>query len=74
LNPASQAAGRAFLRRFRLRTKDRDPEVKTRVPLAQRTAIVKWAALRAITRRDVKSVIHGFLLFFIQRHCELIAS
>ena len=28
---ASQAAGRAFLKRFRLRTKDRDPEVNAKV-------------------------------------------
>jgi len=45
-SPASQAAGRAFLKRFRLRTKDRDPEVNDRVPLAQRAAIAKWAAPR----------------------------
>jgi pimeloyl-ACP methyl ester carboxylesterase len=43
---ASQAAGRAFLKRFRLRTKDRDPEVNAKVPLAQRTAIAKWAVPR----------------------------
>jgi pimeloyl-ACP methyl ester carboxylesterase len=43
---ASQAAGRAFLKRFRLRTKDRDPEVNPKVPLAQRAAIAKWAAPR----------------------------
>jgi pimeloyl-ACP methyl ester carboxylesterase len=45
-SPASQAAGRAFLKRFRLRTKERDPEVNDRVPLAQRAAIAKWAAPR----------------------------
>jgi pimeloyl-ACP methyl ester carboxylesterase len=45
-SPASQAAGRAFLKRFRLRTKDRDPEVNAKVPLAQRAAIAKWAAPR----------------------------
>ena len=43
---ASQAAGRKFLKRFRLRTKDRDPEVKDKVPPAQRAAIAKWAAPR----------------------------
>src|SRR5438132_2787784 len=43
---ASQAAGRAFLKRFRLRTKDRDPEVNQKVALAQRAAIAKWAAPR----------------------------
>jgi pimeloyl-ACP methyl ester carboxylesterase len=40
---ASQAAGRAFLRRFRLRVEDRDPEVGGRVAPAQINAIGKWA-------------------------------
>jgi pimeloyl-ACP methyl ester carboxylesterase len=43
---ASQAAGREFLKRFRLRTKDRDPEVNEKVALAQRAAIAKWGAKR----------------------------
>jgi pimeloyl-ACP methyl ester carboxylesterase len=43
---ASQAAGRAFLQRFRLRAKDRDPEVNDKVAPAQRAAIAKWAAPR----------------------------
>ena len=42
----SQAAGRAFLKRFRLRAKDRDPEVNNKVAPAQRAAIAKWAAAR----------------------------
>jgi pimeloyl-ACP methyl ester carboxylesterase len=42
----SQAAGRKFLKRFRLRTKDRDPEVTEKAALAQRTAIAKWGAKR----------------------------
>ena len=41
---ASQAAGRAFLKRFRLRSKDRDPEVNDKVAPAQRAAIAKWSA------------------------------
>jgi pimeloyl-ACP methyl ester carboxylesterase len=41
---ASQAAGREFLKRFRLRAKDRDPEVNDKVAPAQRAAIAKWAA------------------------------
>ena|GEM_PF-2616353 len=45
-SPASQAAGREFLKRFRLRSKDRDPEVNDKVAPAQRTAIAKWAAPR----------------------------
>ena len=43
---ASQAAGRAFLKRFRLRAQDRDPEVNERVAPAQRAAIAKWSARR----------------------------
>jgi pimeloyl-ACP methyl ester carboxylesterase len=42
----SQAAGRKFLKRFRLRTKDRDPEVTEKAALAQRTAIAQWGAKR----------------------------
>jgi pimeloyl-ACP methyl ester carboxylesterase len=42
----SQAAGRAFLRRFRLRSKGRDPEVTEKAALAQRAAIAKWGAKR----------------------------
>ena len=43
-SPASQAAGREFLKRLRLRSKDRDPEVNDKVAPAQREAIAKWAA------------------------------
>jgi pimeloyl-ACP methyl ester carboxylesterase len=43
---ASQAAGHAFLKRFRLRSKNRDPEVSDKVPPAQRAAIAKWSARR----------------------------
>jgi pimeloyl-ACP methyl ester carboxylesterase len=45
-SPGSQAAGREFLKRFRLRSKDRDPEVNDTVAPAQRAAIAKWAAPR----------------------------
>jgi pimeloyl-ACP methyl ester carboxylesterase len=45
-SPASQAAGREFLKRLRLRSKDRDPEVNGKVAPAQRAAIAKWAAPR----------------------------
>jgi pimeloyl-ACP methyl ester carboxylesterase len=44
---ASQAAGRAFLRRFRLRVQDRDAEVSESVAPAQLNAIEKWGASRA---------------------------
>jgi len=43
---SSQAAGRKFLERFRLRSKDRDPEVTQQAALAQRAAIAKWGAKR----------------------------
>ena len=42
----SQAAGRKFLKRFRLRTKDRDPEVTQKAALAQRAAIAEWGSKR----------------------------
>lgn len=42
----SQAAGRGFLRRSQLRTRDRDPQVTEKAALAQRTAIAKWGAKR----------------------------
>jgi pimeloyl-ACP methyl ester carboxylesterase len=45
-SPASQAAGREFLKRFRLRSKDRDPEVNDKVAPAQRMAIAKWSKRR----------------------------
>jgi len=42
----SQAAGRKFLGRIRLRTTDRDPEVTETAALAQRTAIAEWGTKR----------------------------
>jgi pimeloyl-ACP methyl ester carboxylesterase len=42
----SQAAGREFLKRFRLRTQNRDPEVNENVAPAQIEAISKWGAQR----------------------------
>lgn len=41
---ASQAAGRAFLKRFRLRSEERDPEVNDTVAPAQLAALAKWGA------------------------------
>jgi pimeloyl-ACP methyl ester carboxylesterase len=43
---ASQAAGRAFLKRFRLRQEDRDPETGEAVAAAQLSAIGNWGAPR----------------------------
>jgi pimeloyl-ACP methyl ester carboxylesterase len=42
----SQAAGRAYLKRFRLRTENRDPEVSANVAPAQVAALSKWGAPR----------------------------
>ena len=42
----SQAAGREFLKRFRLRAQNRDPEVNENVAPAQIEAISKWGAQR----------------------------
>lgn len=43
---ASQAAGRTFLKRFRLRKEDRDPETGEAVAAAQLRAIDNWGAPR----------------------------
>jgi pimeloyl-ACP methyl ester carboxylesterase len=42
----SQAAGAAFLKRFRLRRENRDPEVNGKVARAQIEALSKWGAPR----------------------------
>ncbi|MGO4310665.1 alpha/beta fold hydrolase [Pseudomonas sp. KB_15] len=43
---ASQAAGHAYLKRFRQRTEDRDPGVSDKVGPAQIGALTKWGAPR----------------------------
>jgi pimeloyl-ACP methyl ester carboxylesterase len=53
---ASQAAGREFLKRFLLRSKDRDPEVNERVGPAQRAAIPKWNAPRGTRYEYLKAI------------------
>jgi pimeloyl-ACP methyl ester carboxylesterase len=40
----SQAAGRKFLQRLRLRTEGRDPEANDKVAPAQLAALAKWGA------------------------------
>ena len=42
----SQAAGRRFLQRFRLRAEGRDPEVNEKVAPAQLAALAKWGVAR----------------------------
>jgi pimeloyl-ACP methyl ester carboxylesterase len=42
----SQAAGHEYLKRFRLRSKDRDPEVSDKVAPAQIEALAKWGVPR----------------------------
>jgi pimeloyl-ACP methyl ester carboxylesterase len=42
----SQAAGREYLKRFRLRAEDRDPEVSDKVAPAQIEALAKWGVPR----------------------------
>ena len=54
---ASQAAGRAYLKRFRLRTEGRDPEANEKVARAQLEALAKWGAPRE-TPFDYLKAIH----------------
>jgi pimeloyl-ACP methyl ester carboxylesterase len=43
---ASQAKGREFIKRFRLRGENRDPEMTQEAALTQRAAIAKWGVKR----------------------------
>ncbi len=52
----SQAAGREFLKRFRLRARNRDPEVNEKVAPAQIEAITKWGAPREKPFGYLKSI------------------
>jgi pimeloyl-ACP methyl ester carboxylesterase len=52
---ASQAAGRAFLKRFRLRQRDRDPEADEPAAAAHLAAIGEWGKPRA----DAFKYLHG---------------
>jgi pimeloyl-ACP methyl ester carboxylesterase len=52
----SQAAGREFLERFRLRAENRDPEVNEKVAPAQIEAISKWGAPREKPFEYLKSI------------------
>jgi pimeloyl-ACP methyl ester carboxylesterase len=59
---ASQAAGRAFLKRFRLRQEGRDPEVSEKVAPAQITAIGKWGTPRADAFGYLRKITHPTLV------------
>ncbi|SDR57066.1 Pimeloyl-ACP methyl ester carboxylesterase [Rhizobiales bacterium GAS191] len=69
----SQAAGREFLKRFRLRTDNRNPEVNEAVAPAQLEAIAKWGAssagcdyLKAIRQPTlVVNGIHDVIIYSI---------
>jgi pimeloyl-ACP methyl ester carboxylesterase len=52
----SQAAGREFLERFRLRAENRDPEVNEKVAPAQIEAISEWGAPREKSFEYLKSI------------------
>jgi pimeloyl-ACP methyl ester carboxylesterase len=59
---ASQAAGRAFLKRFRLRQEGRDPEVSEKVAPAQITAIGGWGAPRRGGFDYLREITHPTLV------------
>jgi pimeloyl-ACP methyl ester carboxylesterase len=59
---ASQAAGRAFLKRFRRRVEGRDPEVGGKVAPAQIDAIGKWGAPRAGAFDYLREITHPTLV------------
>jgi len=53
---ASQAAGREFLKRFRRRSKNRDPEVNEKVASAQIEAIGEWGVQRGGSYEYLKTI------------------
>jgi pimeloyl-ACP methyl ester carboxylesterase len=59
---ASQAAGRAFLKRFRSRQEGRDPEVSEKVAPAQITAIGGWGAPRRGAFDYLREITHPTLV------------
>ncbi len=58
----SQAAGRAFLKRFRQRQEGRDPEVSEKVAPAQIGAISKWGAPRGGAFDYLREITHPTLV------------
>src|ERR1700690_1094447 len=59
---ASQAAGQKYLRRFRLRTDGRDPEVSEKVAPAQLQALNRWGASREAPYEYLKQVAQSTLV------------
>jgi pimeloyl-ACP methyl ester carboxylesterase len=58
----SQAAGRDFLKRFRLRAEGRDPEVSEKVAPAQLAALGKWGAPREHPYEYLKNLTQPTLI------------
>jgi pimeloyl-ACP methyl ester carboxylesterase len=58
----SQAAGRAYLKRFRLRVDDRQPEVSDKVAPAQLEALAKWGAPRENPFEYLKAIAQPTLV------------
>ena len=58
----SQAAGREFLKRFRRRTENRDPEVNETVAPAQIEAIGKWGVQREGSYEYLKTILQPTLV------------
>jgi len=59
---ASQAAGHQYLRRFRLRTDGRDPEVNEKVAPAQLQALNRWGAPREVPYEYLKQIAQSTLV------------
>ena len=58
----SQAAGRAYLKRFRTRVDNRDPEVNEKVAPAQIEAIGKWGVRREGAYEYLKTILQPTLV------------
>jgi pimeloyl-ACP methyl ester carboxylesterase len=58
----SQAAGRRFLERFRLRNENRDPESNAKVGPAQVEAIAKWGVQRKASYDYLKTIAQPTLV------------
>ena len=59
---ASQAAGRAYLKRFRTRVDGRDPEVSDKVAPTQLEALAKWGAPRENPFEYLKAIAQPTLV------------